>query len=72
MGSSLGWASDMRISVTRQLFTFAEKQKDKLFWDGNVGHVKIRHKPAKTRYVGMAVIMKWFCLGQMQVNAFMT
>lgn len=50
--------SDMIISVTRQLFIFAEKQKDKLFWDGNVGHVQISHKPAKTRYVGIRVIMK--------------
>lgn len=53
--------------------SFTGKQEDKLFWDENVGHIKISHKPAKTRYaqVRIAVIIKSFCWGQMQVNAFM-
>lgn len=49
-------------------------EKDKLFWEESVGHIKISHKPAKARYaqVRIAVIIKQFCRSQMQVNAFMT
>lgn len=40
-------ALNMIASVSRQLFTFLSftvKEGDKLFWDENVGHVKIRYQ----------------------------